>query len=139
MRFPVRLVYHRSSANFAVSFPDIPEALTCGDTHADALRHAQDALETALDFYFDFGREIPKPSAPKRGQKLVELPPSIAAKVLLHNEMIRQKVRPIDLAKRMGIPRQELTRVLNLKHNTKIDTTAQALQALGKRLELHVA
>ncbi len=139
MRFPVRLVYQRTSKNYAVYFPDIPEALTCGDTPADALRHALDALETALDFYFDYSRQIPTPSAPKRGQKLVELPPTIAAKVLLHNEMVKQKVRPIELARRMGIPRQELTRVLNLKHNTKIDTTAQALNALGKRLELHVA
>jgi antitoxin HicB len=53
--------------------------------------------------------------------------------------MVKQKIRPIELARRMGIPRQELTRVLNLKHNTKIDTTAQALAALGKHLELRVA
>jgi antitoxin HicB len=139
MRFPARLVYQRSSKNYAVYFPDVPEALTCGDTQAEALRHAQDALETALDFYFDFARQIPTPSAPKRGQKLVDLPPTVTAKVLLHNEMVKQKIRPIELARRMGIPRQELTRVLNLKHNTKIDTTAQALAALGKHLELRVA
>ncbi|MDQ2924714.1 MAG: type II toxin-antitoxin system HicB family antitoxin [Acidobacteriota bacterium] len=139
MQYPVRLVRQRGANNYAVYFPDIPEALTCGDDLADALRQAVDALETALDFYFEDKRPIPLPSAPKRGQKLVELPPTVAATVLLHNEMLRQKVRPIDLAKRMGIPRQELTRMLNLRHSTKIDTTAQALAALGKRLELKVA
>ena len=76
---------------------------------------------------------------PKASQKLIELPPSVAAKILLHNEMVRQKVRPIDLANRLGIPRQEVTRMLDWRHNTKIDTTAKALAALGKRLELHVA
>jgi antitoxin HicB len=139
MLYPVKLVYDKPTGSYAVYFPDIPEALTCGDDVDDALRHAVDALETALDFYFDDGRPIPMPSIRKRGQRLVELPPTVAATVLLHNEMIRQKVRPIDLARRMGIPRQEITRMLNLRHNTKIDTTAQALAALGKRLELRVA
>ncbi len=139
MRFPVRLVKERNSKAVNVSFPDIPEALTFGVDDADALRHGVDALETALDFYFDDGRSIPTPSAAKRGQKMIELPPTVAAKILLHNEMVKQKVRPIELARRMGIPRQELVRVLNLKHKTKIDTTAQALSALGKRLVLHVA
>jgi antitoxin HicB len=88
---------------------------------------------------FDTGEMIPLPSLPKPRQHWVELPPTVAATVLLHNEMIRQKVRPIDLARRMGIPRQELTRMLNLRHKTKIDSTAAALAALGKRLELRVA
>lgn len=139
MRYPAKLKRDTGSGAFNVQFPDIPEALTYGEDEQDALRHAVDALETALDFYFEDKRPIPLPSAPKRGQKLVELPPTVAATVLLHNEMLRQKVRPIDLAKRMGIPRQELTRMLNLRHSTKIDTTAQALAALGKRLELKVA
>jgi hypothetical protein len=46
-----------------------------------------------LDFYFEAGRTVPAPSKPKRDQHMVELPASIAAKVLLLNEMIAQKVR----------------------------------------------
>jgi antitoxin HicB len=139
MQFPARFKREPGSGAFNVSFPDIPEALTFGITEQEAIHHALDALETALDFYFEDGRPIPVPSLRKRGQRFIELPPSVAGTVLLHNEMLRQKVRPIDLAKRMGIPRQEMTRMLNLRHTTKIDTTAQALAALGKRLELHVA
>jgi antitoxin HicB len=139
MRFPVRIVRQKQAGNYAVYFPDIPEALTCGDTTEDALHQAANALESALDFYFEDGRVIPTPSERKRGQQWVMLAPTIAAKVLLHNEMVKQKVRPIELARRMGIPRQELTRMLNLRHKTKIDSTAAALAALGKRLELRVA
>lgn len=137
MRYPVKL--HREGKYFNVTFPDIPEAITFGVGEKEALRMAADALESALDFYFEDGRAVPQPSEIKRGRRFVELSPTVAAKVLLHNEMVRQKIRPIDLARKMGIPRQEVTRVLNLKHKTKIDTTAQALNALGKRLELHVA
>ena len=49
-----------------VTFPDIPEANSQGDSVEDALKMAADALETALDFYFDAGRPVPVPSKPKR-------------------------------------------------------------------------
>ena len=137
MRYPVKL--KSESGGFVVSFPDVPGAITEGDSKAEALQHALDALETIFMYIFGTGEKIPLPSPVKRGQNWVEVPPGVVAKILLHNEMVRQKVRPIELARRMGVPRQEVTRVLNLKHNTKIDTTAQAFHALGKRLELRVA
>ena len=77
-----------------VTFPDIPEANSQGDSLDDALGMAKDALESAIDWYIEQGKSVPSPSRPKRGQHLVELPASVAAKVLLLNEMIAQKVRP---------------------------------------------
>jgi antitoxin HicB len=67
---------------------------------------------------------------------LVELPASVSAKVLLFNELVEQKVRPADLAKRLSIPRQHVTRLLDPRHSTKIDNIAAALKALGKTLEI---
>jgi antitoxin HicB len=122
-----------------VTFPDIPEAITCGVNRAEALEMAKEALELAMDFYFEDKRPVPAPSIPKRGQAVVELPVSVAAKVLLLNEMLRQKVRPIDLAVRLGATKQEVNRLTNLKHATKIDRIDAALRALGKRLVLDAA
>ncbi len=119
-----------------VSFPDIPEALTAGQTWEEAVEMAKDALITALEFYFDEKREVPKPSAVKKGQIPVELPASLAAKVLLLNEMIKQRVRPSELARRLGTTPQEVNRLTQLTHPTKIDGIAVALSALGKRLEI---
>ena len=70
---------------------------------------------------------------------MVDLSPSVAAKVLLLNEMLRQKVRPIDLARRLGTTKQEVNRLTNLRHPTKIDRIDAALRALGKRLYLDAA
>jgi antitoxin HicB len=70
---------------------------------------------------------------------VVELSPSIAAKVLLLNEMLRQRVRPIDLARRLGTTRQEVNRLTNLRHPTKIDRIDAALRTLGKRLFVEAA
>jgi antitoxin HicB len=138
MRFPVKLS-KEPEGGYTVTFPDIPEAITCGDSIEDALYHAKDALESAMDFYFDDKRPVPAPSKPKRGQHTVELPASVAAKILLLNEMLRQKVAPAELARRIGTTRQEVNRLTDLRHTSKIDRIDAALQALGKRLELQAA
>lgn len=119
-----------------VTFPDIPEANSQGDSVEDALKMAADALETALDFYFDAGRPVPVPSQPKRGQHTVELRASVAAKVLLLNEMHSQKVRPSELARRLRVTRQEVNRLIDRRYTSKIDGIATALKALGKTLEM---
>ena len=135
--FPVKL---RKDGKFIlVTFPDIPEAITQGDNRAHALEMAKEALELAIEFYFDDQRTVPTPSKPKRGQSVIELSPSISAKVLLLNEMLRQKVKPAELARRLGTTPQEVNRLTNLRHATKIDRVDSALRALGKRLIVKTA
>ncbi len=136
MRYPVEI--KPDGEGWMVSFPDIPEALTSGATQEEALAMAKDALETALDFYFDDKREVPAPSRPKRGQPVIELSASLSAKVLLLNEMVRQKVRPAELARRLHTTAQEVNRLTDIRHTTRIDGIAAALQALGRRLDIRV-
>jgi antitoxin HicB len=91
MKFPVILTT-QEDGGFVVSFPDIPEAITQGESKAEALAMAQDALETALEFYFEDVRAVPAPSIPAANQEVVELPASLSAKVLLLNEMLAQRL-----------------------------------------------
>ena len=124
---------------FVVTFRDIPEAITQGDTEAEALEMATDALLTAMDFYFEDNRQVPMPSRVVKGERLVALPASAWAKVLLLNEMLGQRVTPSELARRMHTRPQDIHRVIDLGHTTKIDTLSQAFSALGKHLQLQVA
>jgi len=133
LEYPVHLKADREGG-YVVTFRDIPEAITQGECVEDSLKHAQQALETAMQFYFDDRREVPMPSVAKRGERLIFLPASESLKVLLLNEMVRQKVRPAELAKRMRTSKQEVNRITTLRHATKVDRIADALQALGKRL-----
>lgn len=137
MRYPINI--QRDGKFFMVTFPDIPEAITQGKTVAEAHKAAGTALETALDFYFESSRAVPFPSRIKRGMAFVELPASTAAKVLLLNEMIHQKVRPAELARRLGTTPQEVNRLTNIRHTSRIDGVADAVKALGKTLEIRVA
>ncbi len=136
MRYPTTIT--RDGKFFLVQFPDIPEAITQGETLDEPRTAARAALETALDFYFEDGREVPPPSPVKRAGESVELPASLSAKVLLLNEMVRQKVRPAELARRLHTTPQEVTRLTNLRHASKIDGIDFAMRALGKAIRVNV-
>jgi antitoxin HicB len=56
-------------------------------------------------------RRRKQPSRIKRGQEFVELPASTSAKVLLLNEMIRQKVRSAEPARRPQTTPHEVNRL----------------------------
>jgi antitoxin HicB len=139
MQFPVILAPDEDDGGFVVTFPDIPEAITQGETREEALEMAQEALETALEFYFEDKRAVPVPSKARRGQDLIELPASLSAKILLLNEMLAQNVRPAELARRLSTTPQVVNRLTNLQHTTRIDGIDAALRALGKRLEIRLA
>jgi len=138
MKFPVNLTPDEVDGGFVVTFHDIPEAITQGETVEEALAMAKEALETAMEFYFEDNRAVPAPSKPKRGQHVVELAASLSAKVLLLNEMVMQNIRPAELARRLNTTPQEVNRLTNLRHITRIDGIAAALHALGKHLDLRV-
>ena len=135
MRYPAHLE-PQEEGGYVVTFPDIPEAITQGEDVDDALLHAADVLESAIDWYIEDSLTIPAPSKPKRGQYLVELPASYTAKILLLQEMAAQKVRPAELARRLKVTPQEVTRLIDPRHKTRIDSIAGALKALGKTLEI---
>lgn len=137
LQYPVDIA--PDGAGFLITFPDIPEAISAAETREDALRIAEDALITAMDFYFEDERPVPTPSKPKRGQDVIALPVSVAVKVLLLNELLMQRVSQAELARRMHTRPQEVSRIVNVHHATKIDTLAEAFKALGRRLELTVA
>ena len=138
MKFPIILTPDPDDGGFVVTFLDIPEAITQGDTKEEAIVMAQDALETAIEFYFEDKRAVPTPSKLKRGQHAIELPTSLSAKVLLLNEMVTQKIRPVELARRLNTTPQEVNRLTNLRHTTRIDGIAAALQAMGRHLEISI-
>jgi antitoxin HicB len=92
LSYPVTLELD-TNGSLRVTFQDIPEAITVGDDETEALVNAHEALELALDIYFDEKRRIPMPSKAKRGQPTVTLSALVTSKILLANEMLARGVR----------------------------------------------
>lgn len=132
MKYPAS--FTKTEGGFVIGFRDIPEALTQGETYEEAVSMAEDSLLTALDFYFEDNRFVPMPSPAEKDDILIDLPASAFTKVLLLNAILEARITQSDLAKRMNITPQQVTRLVNLKHTTKIDNIACAFKALGKEL-----
>ena len=90
MQYAYPCILKSEQDGISVSFPDVPEALTCGDDRSDALEQATDALVTALYAYVDGFEAIPEPSPVVKGQELITLPLIVAAKLAQYTAMRRQ-------------------------------------------------
>lgn len=134
--YPVMV--HLDDSSPWVSCPDVPEMSSAGDTLEEALFDAVDALESALSLYVDQRIAIPLPSPAAPGQPVVRLPALSAAKAALWNRMLNQKVTKTELARRLGVNRPQVDRLVDLLHRSKIEQVEHALQILGQRIELSV-
>ena len=123
---------------FIGTFRDIPEAITEVYPEENFVDVARDALISAIDFYIEDGRKLPEPSRKQEDEVLIDLPASVYLKVMLLNTMVESNIRPVDLARKMKVRPQEVTRIMNLRHNTKLDTLSNAFSALGKKLFFEV-
>jgi antitoxin HicB len=121
---------------YNVTFPDVPEAITCGWSQEEALQMAEDCLGVALTFYVDRRENIPIPSAPTDGQVLIRVPLIIAAKLSLYTAMRSQNITDGVLGKRLGVSEVEVRKLLNLDHGSSIGQIEKALEAVGRTLVL---
>ena len=137
MRYSVVLA-RASNGTVVATFPDVPEARTAGNDEAQALGRAPDALETALAIYVDERRDLPRPSRPRKGQRVILLPPMAAAKLAIYQAMRDQGVSQVELARHIGRDPKDVRRLLDLMHHSRLDRLEAALAALGKRLVLEV-
>ncbi len=138
MKYPATLT-PMGNGGFVVTFRDIPEANTQGKNRKKALEMAKDALLTSMEFYFEDNRKVPMPSEPEDDEVLVELPLSAWSKVLLLNALVDTHTSRSELADKMGLKRQQVTRIVDLEHTTKLDTINHAFKAMGKELSVTVA
>lgn len=121
-----------------VTFPDIPEAITFGADESDALRHAVDALETALSFYIDDRKPLPVPSKID-GLKTVSPSALESVKLGLYCEMQKQGVKKAELARRLNCHTSQVDRLIDLTHASKFEQLEKALNSLGKRVAVSIS
>ncbi|HEX3984373.1 MAG TPA: type II toxin-antitoxin system HicB family antitoxin, partial [Acidisoma sp.] len=87
MRYAYPAEITKAADGVTVTFPDVPEAITCAASAAEALEQARDALVSALSFYVDDGSAIPLPSA-AAGRPMIAVTVLEAAKLALHDAMV---------------------------------------------------
>ena len=136
MRFtyPCVLTPEEDDGGFNVTFPDVPEALTCGDDRVEALEMAEDALVVALCAYVDNNETLPVPSEAEEGQVMVAVPPIVAAKLALYTAMRKQAITAEELADRLGLSEDAVRKVMDPDYGSHLTQVEKALRAVGRSL-----
>ena len=116
-----------------VMFPDLPECMTDGASRAEALTEAIDALEASLAYRISYKLDIPPPS-PRRGRPVVAPGAAIATKAALYQALTAADISKAELARRMGIDRSEIQRLLDPRHGSSIERLNDAIILLDRRL-----
>jgi len=121
-----------------VHFPDFPHANTDGKDAREAMEEAIDCLGSVIAQRMVQKEDIPVPSKPKRGHRMVVVPFWIAGKLALYLAMLQRNVNNTELAKRLGVSETVVRRMLDPEHATKPEKLQAALEVLGKRMVVTV-
>jgi antitoxin HicB len=126
---------------FLVTCPQLPMVVTYGDTEKDALRHAVDALETAVASMIDDGQDVPRPSTTEvagEDGRTVPLGLLTSLKLQLYWALRDAGITRAELARRLGWHRESVDRLFRIDHNSRIDQLEAAFDALGTIVDVRV-
>ncbi len=132
MRYAYPIEVLQEADGVTVTAPDVPEMITSGDTVAEALARAADALVSALSFYTDDGKPLPFPS--HTSDMVVAVPVLVAAKLALHEAMLERSISNVELGRRMGMGETLIRRLRDPLHRSHIGQVEAALRVLGLQL-----
>jgi antitoxin HicB len=136
--YPATLTPETQDGGFAVTFPDVPEAITQGDDVAEALQQAADCLDEAMAGRIRRNESIPAASPVGSEQYAIPLPAQTAAKAALYLAIRQANITKVELAERLHCDEKEVRRLLDPRHASKLSRLESALAALGQHLVIGV-
>ena len=122
--------YVEEGHGFLVTFPDIPPAITGGDTWEESLFLANDAIIAALGIYIHRERDIPAPSRIQDGQVMITVPPLQSAKLDLYSAMRERGVSKSDLADALGMSESDVVDLIDLDFDSTESQVEVAMKAV---------
>ena len=137
--FPATLTPDLEDGGFVVTFRDLPEAITQGDTLEECLAEAADCLEEAIAARIDDHLPIPMPSKQENGEKLVSLPLQMTLKAAVYLAMREAGVSAGKLAEIMNVDEKVVQSILDPGLEIELAEVDRALSALGKRVEIQLS
>jgi antitoxin HicB len=120
---------------FVVSFRDLKNVFTEGDTYEEALFNAQEVLDLLLEDMTQDEIEIPSPSPCRKDEVLITVSPEVAVPVLLHKLRIVRHYTMADVARTMGVSYQNYQQIESGK-NITLRSLKKAASALGAIVEI---
>lgn len=129
----------KSEEVYLVSFPDLPNVNTYGETFDDAIKNATEALNGCLETDFERGFSLPEAKVHKgRNFVVINVQPHIEIAYTLRK--LRKGRSQISIAQELGISYQAYQKLENpRKCNPTIKTLEKISNTLGRKLEVNFA
>ena len=127
------------AGGFVVTFPDIDDGVTQGETQEGATEMAADLLACMIGERMNRDLDLPVPRK-YRGSKYrpVRLPALQEAKAELYNAFRAAGMRKAELARRIGISKTNIDRLFDLNYHSRLEQIEAAFRALGKELAIEI-
>jgi antitoxin HicB len=122
---------------YLVTFRDIENAFTYGETLDEAIFNAQEVLDLMLLDRLEKDEEIPVPSKLKNGEVVIAASPEVVAPALLHIIRTLSHRTMADVARTMGVSYQSYQRIESGK-NLTMKSLKRAALALGSIVEIRL-
>jgi antitoxin HicB len=126
----------KSEGVYLVTFPDLPNVNTYGETLPGSLSNAAEALNGALESDFERGFQLP-PAACRAGRGFypVEVAPHLSVAYALR--ALRSGRSQSEIARKLGVSYQNYAKLENPRRcNPRIRTLEKVAEALGRRVEV---
>lgn len=122
---------------YLVTFRDIENAFTGGDTLDEAIFNAQEVLDLMLLDRLEKDEKIPEPSPLKNGETAIAVSPEVAAPALLHILRTLNHFSMADVARTMGVTYQSYQKLESGK-NLTMKSFKKAASAMGSTVEIRL-
>lgn len=122
---------------YLITFRDIPNAFTNGNTYDEAIFNAREVLDLMLLDRIEKSEKIPMPSLLRRGEIPITPSPDVAAPVLLHLLRSETKRSMGEVARTMHVPYQSYQRMESGK-NLTMKSVKRAAEAMGAIVEIRL-
>jgi antitoxin HicB len=125
----------KEGKEYIAQFPDMPNVVTCGFTHEEALAMAKEALDGCLEADISQGNAIPKPAF-KKGHPI---PVANHITVALQLRELRGGQSQTEIAQKLGLSYQAYQRLENpRKSNPTIKTLERIAHVFGRELNVQI-
>jgi len=129
--YPAIFEYGKSDKRYTVHFPDLPEAITEGETLEEASFNASEVLTLTLEGRVDEGIDIPRPSRQKNAKLIA---PSARAQAALLLRWAQGDHTIAEMARALNTSWPAVARLEDLHHWPNLRQLERAAATIGYRL-----
>ena len=133
------IIVARVGDDFIATARDLPEVRTRAKSAERAREMAAKAVDAAIVHRLETGKGLEAPSPVEEGEAPVDLPLQTAMKATLHQAWRRSGLTKSEVARLMGVHENEVRRILNPRHGSRLGAIEAAAKAVGARLSVNLS